>query len=281
MRIILVLLGAALAWGQQPPSAGPVVITVGGEKVTQSQFEQILAGLPEQQQAAAKTPGGRRQLAEQLAELKAMAQEARKLKLDQDPKVQARIALQVDQVLAGLLYQGLGNSAPDEAALKSYYTEHKQDWEEVKARHILIRMQGSRVPVRPDEKDLTDEEALAKTKDLRAKIVAGGDFAALAKSDSDDVGSGANGGELGSFTKGRMVPEFEQAAFALKIGETSEPVKTQFGYHLIQVQEHSNKAFDDVRAEVAEKIKPDMAKKGIEEVKKKTTIVYNESYFGK
>jgi peptidyl-prolyl cis-trans isomerase C len=281
MRLILVLLGASLAWGQQPPSSGAAVITVGGEKITQSQFEQILAGLPEQQQAAAKTPGGRRQLAEQLAELKAMAQEARKQKLDQDPKVQARIALQADQVLAGIIFQGLSNSAPDEAALKSYYTEHKQDWEEVKARHILIRMQGSRVPLRPNEKDLTDEEALAKTKELRAKIVAGGNFAELAKAESDDTGSGANGGDLGSFTKGRMVPEFETAAFALKIGDTSEPVKTQFGYHLIQVQEHSSKAFDDVRTEVAEKIKPDLAKRGVEEVKKKTTIVYDEAYFGK
>src|SRR5713101_1088979 len=117
MRITLVLLGVALAWGQQPPPADPVVITVGGEKVTKSQFEQILAGLPEQQQAAAKSPEGRRQLAEQLAELKVLAQEARTQKLDQDPKVQTRITLQVDQVLAGLLYQNLGSGKPDEAAL--------------------------------------------------------------------------------------------------------------------------------------------------------------------
>jgi peptidyl-prolyl cis-trans isomerase C len=281
MRTTLFLLGAVIAWGQQPPPADPVVITIGGEKITKSQFEQILSGLPQQQQAAAASPEGRRQLAEQLAELKAMAQAARVQKLDQDPRVQTRIALQVDQVLAGLLYQGLGNSAPDEAALKSYYDEHKQEWEQVKARHILIRMQGSRVPLRENEKDLTDEEALAKTKEVRAKLIAGGDFAELAKTESDDAGSGANGGDLGSFPKGRMVPEFEQAAFALKVGDVSEPVKTPFGYHLIQVQEHDSKAFDDVRAEVAEKIKPDMAKKGIEDVKKKTSIVFNEAYFGK
>jgi peptidyl-prolyl cis-trans isomerase C len=281
MKITLLLLGAALAWGQQPSPADPVVLTVGGEKITKSQFEQILAGLPEQQRATGESPQGRRQIAEQLAELKSLAQEAKKRKLDQDPKVQIRISLQVDQVLAGLVYQDLGSGAPDEAALKAYYAAHKQDWEELKGRHILIRFQGSRVPLRPNEKDLTDAEALAKTKELRAKIVAGADFAVVAKAESDDTGSGANGGDLGSFTKGRMVPEFETAAFALKVGDISEPVKTQFGYHLIQIQEHNNKTFEDVKAEVAEKMKPEMAKKGVEDLTKKTTIVYDESYFGK
>jgi peptidyl-prolyl cis-trans isomerase C len=281
MRFTLLLLGALIARGQQPPSADPVVLTIGDEKVTKSQFELIVASLPEQQQAAAANPEGRRQLAEQLSELKAMAAEARQRKLDQDPKIQVRTRLQADQMLAGQLYQALGNAKPNDADLKAYYDEHKQDWEQVRARHILIRMQGSRVPVRPDEKDLTDEEALAKTKDLRAKIVAGGDFAALAKSDSDDVGSGANGGELGTFTKGRMVPEFEEAAYALKVGDISEPVKSQFGYHLIQVEEHASKSFDDVRGEVVDKVKPEMAKKGIDELKQKTKIVFDEAYFGK
>ena len=60
--------------------------------------------------------------------------------------------------------------------MRAYYAEHKQDWDEVKARHILIRMQGSRVPVREGHKDLTDDEALAKAKEVRAKIVAGAKF---------------------------------------------------------------------------------------------------------
>src|SRR6266436_763556 len=140
MRTTLVLLGAVIAWGQQPPSADPVVITIGDEKITKSQFEDIVASLPEQQQTAAANPDGRKQLAEQLAELKAMALEARQRKLDQDPKIQVRTRLQADQMLAGALFQALGNANPDDAALKAYYNEHKQDWEQVKARHILIRM---------------------------------------------------------------------------------------------------------------------------------------------
>jgi peptidyl-prolyl cis-trans isomerase C len=281
MRITILLLGAAIAWGQEAPAADPVVLTVGSEKITKTQFEQIIASLPEQQKAQVATPAGRKALAEQLAELKALAMEARQRKLDQNPGVQTRIALQVDQVLATLLFQDLRDSVkPDEAALRAYYNDHKLEYEQVKARHILIRMQGSRVPLKANEKDLTDAEALAKTKELRAKIEGGADFAAVAKEESDDTGSGANGGDLGAFGKGQMVPEFEKAAFAMKVGDISEPVKSQFGYHLIQVQDHTSKTFEAVRPEIESKIKPDLAQKTADEVKNKTTIVYDKTYFG-
>jgi len=77
------------------------------------------------------------------------------------------------------------------------------------------------------------------------------------------------------------VPEFETAAFALKVGELSEPVKTQFGYHLIQVQSHENKPFDAVKPEISEKVKPELAKMEVDNIKKKLTITLDEAYFGK
>ena len=183
--------------------------------------------------------------------------------------------------MANTLYQDMSSVKPSDATLLAYYDAHKQEWEEVKARHILIRMQGSRVPLKPNQKDITDAEALAKANEVRAKIVAGTDFAAVAKAESDDAGTGANGGELGSFTRGRMVPEFEKAAFSLPIGELSEPVKSPFGYHLIQVESHKTKPFEEVRADVEQKIKPEIAKQGLEAVKKKTPMTFDESYFGK
>ena len=283
MKILFLLFAAAAVWGQEtPPPADPVVLTVGSEKITKSQFEQILGGLSDQQRTQAQTPQGKRQIAERLAELKVLAQAAREQKLDQDPKIQSQLKLQSDQVLANVLFQQLGNKAkPDEAAVRAFYAVHKQDWEEIKARHILIRMQGSQVPAKPNQKDLTDAEALAKAQEIRAKIVAGADFATEAKAESDDTGTGQNGGELGSFAKGRMVPAFEQAAFALEVGKVSEPVKTPFGYHLILVESHTTKTFDEVRQEIEAKMKPEQAKKGLEELKEKTPTVFNESYFGK
>src|SRR6516162_2296614 len=285
MKQIMLLFAAALAWGQPPaPTPGaddPVVLTIGAEKITKSQFEAMVATLPAQQRAQITTPEQRRKVAEQLAELKTLAQEARAHKLDQLPEVKVKLALQADQVLANAEYQTLGNRPADDAAAKAFYDSHKQDFEEVTAKRILIRFQGSPAPLRLGAKELTDAEALQKAKDLRAKIIAGAKFADVAKAESDDTGSGANGGDLGSFTKGRMVPEFEKAAYSQPVGEVGEPVKTQYGYHIILVEKRESKPFEQAKAEIEQRLGPEQAQKGLEELKKKTPVVYDEAYFGK
>jgi len=282
MKTLLFLVAAALGWSQAAPaSADPVVLTVGAEKITQSQFDRIVETLPEQQRGAMQSPEGRRQLAERLAELKVLAQEARAKKMDQDVVVKAKLALQADQVLASAMFQSLSEGSADEAAMKAYYDQHKGEYEQVVAKHILLRFQGSKVPVRDGHKDLSDAEALAKIKELRAKIVAGAKFADVAKAESDDTGTGEQGGDLGPVTRGMTVPEFEEAAFKQKPGEIGEPVKTQFGYHLILVESHGSKPYADMKPEIATKVKPDQAQKGVDALVKKTSIVYDETYFGK
>jgi peptidyl-prolyl cis-trans isomerase C len=280
----MVVLSVVSLWGQPATpaaAADPVVLTIGSEKITQSMFQEIIASLPAQQQAQLTTPAARRSLAEQVAELKVMAQEARARKLDQSAAVKAKMALQSDQILANAVYQDLTAGDPDDAALQAYYAEHKQDWEEVKARHILIRMKGSRVPLRDGHKELTDEEALAKAKEVRAKILAGAKFEDEAKVESDDTGSGENGGDLGTFGQGQMVPEFDDVVFKAPIGQVTEPIKTAYGYHLILVEERKSKPFEDAKGEIEQKIRPEMGQKAIDALKAKTPVVYDEAYFGK
>jgi peptidyl-prolyl cis-trans isomerase C len=277
---------AASATAAAAVPADTVVLTIGTEKITKAEFEQIfqqvVSQMPPERRGAADSPQAKRQLAEQLAELKALAQEARRLKIDQTPEAKAQMAMRDDQLIAGMLFQQISKETkPSPADLQAYYDGHKNDWETVTARHILIRFKGSPVGLKDGQKDLTDEEALAKAKDLRAKIVAGGDFAALAKAESDDVGSGANGGALGEFTHGRMVPQFDEAAFTLKVNDVSEPVKTQFGYHIIQVTKHDTKKMDDVKNEIADKVGPEMAQKSVEAIRDKASITFDQSYFGK
>jgi peptidyl-prolyl cis-trans isomerase D len=115
--------------------------------------------------------------------------------------------------------------------IQAYYQAHQTEFqvpEQSRSRHILIKFPGGAAK--------TDAEAKAKADSLLKQIQSGGDFAALAKANSEDPGSGAQGGELGFARRGTMVPEFDNAIFTQKIGDTTE-VKTQFGYHIIQVEE--------------------------------------------
>lgn len=258
-----------------------VVITVGEVKITKEQFERVLASIPEPQRAQFSTPAGKKRLAEQYVELETLAQEARTRKLDEDPIVKAEIELNTEKALAQKLYQEfLAEAKPDDLELRAYYEGHKAEFEEIKAKHILIRFKGSTVPLKAGAQDRTDAEALAFASDLRAKILAGANFDELAKANSDDAGNAQSGGELGTFGHGRMVPQFEKAAFAAEIGKVSEPVKTQFGYHLILVEEHKTKPFEEVKAQIETHMKPEAAQKAVADLKKKTAVTYDEAYFG-
>ena len=262
-------------------AADPVVITIGTTKVTKGEYEQFIAALPPQIQTEAKGPN-KRKVAEQYAELRLMAAEARKRKIDQTPAAKVQLAFQLDQMLAQMLFRDLQTSVKiDDAAAQKYYDEHKGEYEEVKARHILVRFKDSRVPLREGQKELSEPEALAKAKELKVKLDGGADFAALAKSDSDDTGTGAQGGDLGQFARGQMVPEFDAAAFSQPAGKVGEPVRSAFGYHLIKVEERKSKTLADMKDQIEKQLRPELAKLEVEAIKKSSAIGVDDAYFGK
>jgi len=257
-----------------------IVMTVGNEKITAKEFDLLIDSLPEQYRAQARGPM-KRQMAEQIARVKLLAAEARKRGLDSDKSVQARLQFQADNLLAGAAYNSMLQSAKvDDAALQKYFDTHKSEYETVQARHILVKFKGSPVPTREGKPELTEEQALAKAQEIRKQLLAGSEFAALAKAESDDAGSGANGGELGSFGHGQMVPPFEEAAFKLPVDQVSEPIKTQFGYHLIKVEKREAKSFDSVKGELEAKMKPEAARVSVEQLRKSSNVKLEESYFG-
>jgi peptidyl-prolyl cis-trans isomerase C len=263
---------------QVPPET--VVLTVGDFTLTAKQFDEIADGLQEQYRAFVKGPG-RKQFADQVVRVLVMAQEGKKRGVDQSPTFKTQAMFQSDQVLASAAAQKVSQEVKvDDAALHKYYDEHKAEYEQIHARHILIRFQGSQVPVKPGGKDLTDAEALAKAQDLDKQLKGGADFAKLATDESDDTSSARMGGDLGVFPHGKMVPSFDEAAFKLKAGEISDPVKSQFGYHIIKVESIENKGFDDVKAEIEKKLRPQLANQAMEEIQKNTKVVYDPTFFG-
>ncbi|HEU4654517.1 MAG TPA: SurA N-terminal domain-containing protein [Steroidobacteraceae bacterium] len=153
--------------------------------------------------------------------------------------------------------------AVDEASLKDYYEQNKEKFttpERRRARHILITT----------ENGVSDADAKKKAEDLTAQAKAGADFAALAKANSKDAGSAAQGGDLGFQERGMSVGPFDDALFSMSQGEIRGPVKTQFGYHIIKledVQPGGVRPFDEVRAEVEADYRADRAQ----------SIFYDES----
>ena len=269
----------------KPPASAPVppdkvVLTVGDEKLTAGEFDQLVDALPEQVRAAARGPN-KRQFAEQLVRIKVMSQEAHKRKLDQNPTVQRQIELQKENLLANVLFQDMvTNVKVDDATAQQYYEQHKSEYETVHARHILVRTKGSQLALPSGKKELTDEEALAKAQEIRKKLLAGEDFATLAKTESDDVQSGAKGGDLGTFKHGQMVQEFDQAVFSSPVGQISEPVKTKFGYHLIKVEQHETKSFQELKPELEKKMGPDLARNEVDKLEKQVPVTIDDSFFG-
>lgn len=148
-----------------------------------------------------------------------------------------------------------GAEAPSDESVKAFYEAEEnaryfEQEESVKARHILVKTEPGL-----DEAGLAEKKAQIDA--IRVRLVGENaeDFATVAKEASEGP-SGPQGGDLGEFGRGQMVPEFETAAFAQKVGEVGEPVKTQFGYHLIKVESKSDGAgkvpFDEVSAKITE-----------------------------
>ena len=142
-----------------------------------------------------------------------------------------------------------GKPQISDADVQAYYNAHQDQYqvkEQVKVRHILIA-----VPAGADAK--TDAAGKAKAEDILKQIKAGGNFADLASKNSDDPGSKTQGGELGWLDRGKTVPEFDKVAFTLAPGQTSDLVKTQFGYHILQVEEKKTahlRPISEVKAEI-------------------------------
>lgn len=238
----------ARAQAAAAPAAGSDVVLAefDGGKITVEQVNLFLNTINPQYLAQLQSPQMKDMLVNQLVESAVLASLARSIGVDKDPEVAATIFLQTNSILASRYFEKEIKPQRDavqisDAELQKYYEDHKSEFEknEVKASHILVD---------------TEEEAKELYKQLKA---APDTFAAVAKEKSKDKGSAVNGGDLGWFGKGRMVPAFEEAAFKTPKGTISDPVKTQFGWHLIKVEDVHEKyipPFDEVKDQISNEL---------------------------
>ncbi len=285
------LAGAAVAGEADeasPPGDAPVAV-VNGEPITKAEFDRALAAYMRRfrqmtggMHGMVKEPNEqmKAEVLQQLVDRTLLWQEAKKdLPKDLDAQVEKELeaikgrfpddrsfqqALDAENLttatLKGLIRQQLAvrnyvethiqpGVKVSEEEVRRFYEENRDKFttpEQVRASHILIR-------VAPGASDEEKGRARKKVAELRERALQGEDFAELARKHSEDPGSAANGGDLGFFTRDRMVKPFADAAFALKAGEVSDVVETRFGYHVIKVTERkeaTRHGFEEVKDQI-------------------------------
>jgi peptidyl-prolyl cis-trans isomerase C len=260
-RLALIALIATLA---APAFAqnDPVVAKVNGTEIRQSDLtaaeEDIGPNLPPTMQGDAK----RDYLITYVTDMIILAKAAEARKLGDGADFKRKVDIARNKLLMEALLGAEAKAAVTEAAMKKVYEEATKaigEEKEVRARHVLVEK---------------EDEAKAILADLKK----GGDFIVIAKEKSKDPGSKDNGGDLGYFTKDQMVPEFAEAAFKLDKDQLSDPIKTQFGWHVIKVEDKRSrqapefeKVKDQVEQYVVRKAQSDLVTKLRSEAKVEKT----------
>jgi peptidyl-prolyl cis-trans isomerase C len=224
MRRVLILLFVfcmVFACAKKEEKKGAYLAKIGDSVITQADFEREMKGLPEFVQKMFEGASGKESFLNELIKRELLYKEALKKGLDKDPEYVKKLEDFKKITLVGLLLQKEieGKVKVSDQEVKDYYEKNKGKFApvtQIRASHILVK---------------TEEEA----KQIEEKLKKGEDFAQLAKKYSIDTATAKNSGDLGYFSKGQMVPEFESAAMSLKPGQISEPVKTKFGYQIIKV----------------------------------------------
>jgi peptidyl-prolyl cis-trans isomerase C len=268
---LALLLGASAAMAQttpatppattppaSTPAGDPVVAVVNGKTLKHSDVVASAQTLPAQYRTQIDQLFP--QLVDRLIDITLMVEEGRKQGLQNDPEVKAIVAQYEDEAVRQvLLKRFLAGKVTDDELKKRYDAEITKvpPTEELRASHILVK---------------TEDEAKALIKQLQG----GADFAKLAKDKSTDTGSGAAGGDLGYFAEGDMVPEFYAAAAKLKKGEyTKDPVKSQYGWHVILLTDRRTKQppkFEEVKDQIKDEITQELVAAWLSDMHKAAKI---------
>ena len=254
------LLGVAAIASASVGQDNRVVATINGKAITEGELNLADAEIGSE---LGNVPEGtkRRVLIEFMIESQLLADAADSAKLGQGADFEQRARYWRRRALRDVYFESKIKSAVTDAEARTFYdgqVAQMKPEEEIKTRHILVE---------------SEDEA----KQLREKIAHGANFAQLAKEHSKDPGSKDDGGELGYFGRGQMVPQFEEAAFKLQKGDLSEPIQTQFGWHLIQLDDRRQRKppeFDEVKGRLVAAMVHRKAQEAVAELRGKAKIEY-------
>ena len=271
IALLLIVLAACSKKGAEQQS-GPFVAKVGGATITKADFDRELKALPEYAQQLFQDEQGRQKFLDEIIKKEILYQEAVKKGFDKTPEFTKKMEDFRKLTLASELLEKeiMTKAKVSDQEAKDYYAKHKDEFtttSQIRASHILVK---------------TEEEA----KKVLERLKKGEKFEEIAKKDSLDKGSAPNGGDLGFFSRGQMIPAFERAAASLKVGELSGPVKTEYGYHIIKVVDKKTgptMEFDKVKDMIVQRLSGERQKeafdKYVEDLKKGYKIEINKDSF--
>jgi len=215
------------------------VAKVGSYEIKLDEYQKMLKQRFPNKELAQLDSAAKTQVLNQLVEYQQKLQAARSMKLDRDAEILNEVDSQKKRMLYSNYYERvIVDSIIDLNAVQEYLDKIK---EEVKASHVLITFKGTR----GSQKDRTKDEAEQLAKEISAQARSGVSLAELAQKYSEDPSAQSNNGDLGYFTWGQMTDPFQRAAFALNISEISDPVLTEFGYHVIKLEDRRPNPFYD------------------------------------
>jgi len=252
---------------------GKVVMRVNGEPVTEAEFNAFAANVPEEQRAAlVSNPQGRRILANEIAKLKMLEQEAQRLGISSDPDVRTQIDMTNAQIVAVRALQKLSQARIDEIVRADYEREKKDT---IELRHIAVAYAGGQYPSR-DGSARSVEQATEKARAIAARLRTGANFAELARSESDDPQSSANGGSLGAARREMLPPEIAGALAKLRPGQISDPVKTPLGVHVFRFDQPS---LETLRPQLQQHAQQQAMQETVAQLQKQTKIDLDPTFF--
>ncbi|MEW6409119.1 MAG: peptidylprolyl isomerase [Nitrospirota bacterium] len=276
LTIILLILTIAISGCDklkgEKGARGAVVAEVNGTKITVEEFKKQFEQIPDFAKPLLSTPEGKRRFLEELVNKELIYKEAMKQGLDKDKDYIARVedfkkAALLDIVLQREIEAKVSIKDED---VKKYYDTHPDEFKangKVRASHILVGTE-------------------AEAKKIKERLRKGEDFAKLAVKFSQDRETAKRGGDIGLFGRGQMIPEFEQAAFNLKVGEVSDIIKTQYGYHLIKLTDKKagkplefSIVSDALRQKLSRAKQKEAFETWLADLKKNAKITVNEDVF--
>jgi len=258
-----------------------VVISIGDEKITDGDFERLVAAMPPEYRKYYSGPG-KHLLPQYIIRMKILSAQAVKEGVANHPDVVRAIEIARESILTDAEQKHIEEGITvNDQELRDLYEKKKEFFAEVRISHILIRTENATFKSDdPSHPGLPDAEARKKLEEIRKQILAGADFAEMAKKYSEDATTSASGGDMGVIHPDRVVPPIIEAAHSLSPGQVSDLIATPSGFEIIKVEQKRTIPFEEAKPGLESQVRQSKASAVVQHIEDEYHVVIDKEFFG-